>query len=230
MAWRPTRNLIEGELNNTVPGKVTGWMKFAGMQEKVTFNLTGNFHRDIRGAKVHLKGEGREKDLEAVGDMQGFSEVQHGDVGDMTAGLPPADYVKGYGYFEWYGEANGRVVLELESDQVEVIGQPIPWIESDPIDRAQQQRNMGNFLTGLCQSTGVPAIVCHAQLVASDPTFSHFVIEGGEIVGEAKDVEPPENGISFAFVRLFNMPEMAEYGSIEAEKLQRKDEAAGEGG
>ena len=34
MAWRPTRYLIEGELNNTVLGKITGWMKFAGIKEK----------------------------------------------------------------------------------------------------------------------------------------------------------------------------------------------------
>ena len=39
MAFRPTRFLIEGELDNTHPGKVTGWMKFAGLKEKVTFDL-----------------------------------------------------------------------------------------------------------------------------------------------------------------------------------------------
>jgi len=39
MAWRPTRFLQEGILDNRNPGKVTGWMKFAGMKDKVTFNL-----------------------------------------------------------------------------------------------------------------------------------------------------------------------------------------------
>ena len=28
MAWRPYENLIDGELNNRTPGKVTGWMRF----------------------------------------------------------------------------------------------------------------------------------------------------------------------------------------------------------
>ena len=50
MAWRPMRFLIEGVLDNTVRGKVTGWMRFVGLQGKVTFDLDGNFHRDIRGA------------------------------------------------------------------------------------------------------------------------------------------------------------------------------------
>ena len=31
--------LIEGELDNTKLGHVTGWMRFAGVAEKVTFDL-----------------------------------------------------------------------------------------------------------------------------------------------------------------------------------------------
>jgi hypothetical protein len=27
MAWRPCENLIEGDLDNRTPGKVTGWMR-----------------------------------------------------------------------------------------------------------------------------------------------------------------------------------------------------------
>jgi len=41
MAWRPTQYLIRGELDNTHLGKVTGWMEFTGMKEKVTFDLEG---------------------------------------------------------------------------------------------------------------------------------------------------------------------------------------------
>jgi len=54
MALRPSEQFVEAVLGNTVPGKVTGWMKFAGMDEKVVFDLEGNFHRDIRSAKVRL--------------------------------------------------------------------------------------------------------------------------------------------------------------------------------
>lgn len=39
MAWRPNQYLVEGELDNTQPNKVTGWMQFAGLKEKVTFDL-----------------------------------------------------------------------------------------------------------------------------------------------------------------------------------------------
>ena len=54
MAWRPYQNLIEGELDNTVPGKVTGWIHFLGMDEPVKLELEGDFHRDIRGAKIRF--------------------------------------------------------------------------------------------------------------------------------------------------------------------------------
>jgi len=39
MAWRPSEHFIEGVLDNTVQGKVTGWMLFAGMKERVVFEL-----------------------------------------------------------------------------------------------------------------------------------------------------------------------------------------------
>ncbi|HUT56332.1 MAG TPA: hypothetical protein VNA25_00495, partial [Phycisphaerae bacterium] len=154
--------------------------------------------------------------------LEGFSLTQTGEVGDMTAGLPPQDYVN-YPYFEWYSEANGRVVLELEPEQVEVVGTPIPAVESDPISRAEQEGKMANFLAGMGRELQVPVVLVKPHVaILSDPEFTHWVVEGGTIVGEARDVEPDASGVSMAFVRLFNMPEMAEYGSIESSKLSPK--------
>jgi hypothetical protein len=156
MAWRPTQYVFEGELDNTMPGKVTGWMRFAGMDEKVTFDLKGDFHRDIRGAKIHFIGDGKEKDPTAAGYMEGMAVHQTGKVGDITAGLPPHDYGH-VPYVEWYGDDNGRVVIELEAGQVKVIGQPMPAMESFPISRQQQGRNMAEFLGQLAQELDLPA-------------------------------------------------------------------------
>lgn len=220
MAWRPTEYLLEGELDNTTPGRVTGWMRFAGKEGKVTFDLEGNFHRDIRGAKIHLSGDGREDDPDAAGYMKDFAFHQAGEVGDITAGRPPQDYTK-YPYIEWYAEENGRVVIELDPDQVKLIGQPIPACESDPISREDQARKMAGFLAGLSRAAGVVAIA-PGQGVVSDPQFSHWVVVDDKIVGEAHSVEPGHNGTSFAFVRLFGMPECAEYGYSETRHLRPK--------
>ena len=101
MAWRPTDYLIEGILDNSVQGKVTGWMKFAGLNETVNFELEGNFHRDIRGAKVRLRGDGESANLNEAGKyMEDFSTVQKGKAGDITAGREPCDYGSpGDGYY-----------------------------------------------------------------------------------------------------------------------------------
>jgi len=155
MAWRPYDQLIEGELDNTVPGKVTGWLRFVGMDDVVRLDLSGDFHRDIRGAKIRLTGCAIDNEANRR-YMEGFSTVQTGEAGDITAGLPPADYVEGYCYVEWYGEQNGRVVLELDQEQVEVIGQPIPACESDPVSREEQDQQMGRFLGGVARELHLP--------------------------------------------------------------------------
>ena len=60
MAWRPHLYLIDGELSNRVPGKVTGWMRFfLGKRQplRVVFDLEGDFHEDIRGSDIVLKND-----------------------------------------------------------------------------------------------------------------------------------------------------------------------------
>ena len=123
-------------------------MRFAGRREKVTFDLTGDFHRDIRGARIYLTGDAREKE---PGDeyMQGFSQMQTGQAGDITAGLWPYDYVKGFCYIEWFSQENGRVVLELESDQVQIIGKPLEADKSEPISRERQAVHMAEYMRDL---------------------------------------------------------------------------------
>jgi len=156
MAWRPYENLICGELDNTTPGRVTGWLRFVGMEEEVKLDLNGDFHRDIRGARIRLRNPrpmdrnrtGATGDVRQGSYMDRFSPVQTGEVGDITAGLPPHDYgVRPY--IEWYSEENGRVVLELESQQVEVIGEPLPADSQEPVSRQKQAENMGRFLAGV---------------------------------------------------------------------------------
>jgi hypothetical protein len=177
MAWRPYSNLIDGELDNRIPEKVTGWMRFFRRDKRplrVVFNLAGDFHEDIRGKVIRLRNpEPSDKNdaLDRQGTyMEGFSRVQRGESGDITAGQslgPWTDelaqqlmrqheiswqergltgpeleerrkmltqeyrehvdagdlfypYVP-YPYLEWFSVENGRVVLELEPSQVEIL-------------------------------------------------------------------------------------------------------------
>src|SRR6266700_3828904 len=94
MAHRPYENLIDGELDNRVPGKVTGWIRFFRRGEKalkVVLDLEGDFHEDIRGKVIRLRNpepSDRNEQLDRTGTyMEAFSIKQQGSVGDITAGL-----------------------------------------------------------------------------------------------------------------------------------------------
>jgi hypothetical protein len=94
MAWRPYQNLINGELDNTTPGKVTGFIRFFREGNKplrVSLDLSGDFHEDIRGKIIRLKNSepsDKNRALEREGTyMKGFAPIQRGKVGDITAGL-----------------------------------------------------------------------------------------------------------------------------------------------
>ncbi len=92
MAWRPNENLIDGELDNRTPGKVKGWIRFFRNKKaplRVTFDLEGDFHEDIRGAVIRLSNPNpSDRNLDRGTYMNGFSPMQHGTAGDITAGLP----------------------------------------------------------------------------------------------------------------------------------------------
>ena len=234
MAWRPTTLLIEGMLDNTTPGKVTGWMRFAGMKEKVTFDLEGNFHRDIRGAKIRLIGgaTGNEPDVE--GNMQGFAPRQTGRVGDITAGLPPADYISGSVYVEWYSQENGRVVLELEQDQLELLSQPIPACESDPISREEQKRNMAEFLGGLAHDFNIPAenAICVGgkTVVKANKRAANNKIRGMKLLTqEIRKKLPPlysqndKGGKAIAYVKFFTPSSSWTWYCLEGESIKDKE-------
>ncbi len=156
MAWRPARFLLEGVLDNTVKNRVSGWMRFAGLNEKIVFNLEGDFHRDIQGAKIRIRGEAVNNSAEAQKYMEDFCLNQTGKVGDMTVGMPPADYVSGRCYLEWYSEENGRVVIELEQNQVELQTMPMSVHESEPVSRQLQNQNMGEFLGEIADAMKIP--------------------------------------------------------------------------
>lgn len=162
MAWRPSKYLIEGELDNTKRGAVTGWMRFVGLNVKITFDLKGDFHRDIRGAKIRLKGGEIGDEGKAAQFMKGFANHQTGTVCDITAGLRPHD-CGDYPYVEWYGDENGRVVLELMPNQVEVVGTPKPWANEEPISRRKQQENMAQFVAALSRDGRMRVVLANSR-------------------------------------------------------------------
>lgn len=162
-------NLIDAELDNRTPGIVRGWIRFhrRGKQPlRVVLELTGDFHQDIQGKIIRLQNphpSDRNERLEREGTyMDGFSPIQHGEVGDITAGLPQGRDEKGktifcytpYPYIEWYGP-NGRVVLELDAPMVEVVEGTkvlkVPRNDCEYQTEADAIRQIGSLIDGAMQ-------------------------------------------------------------------------------
>ena len=79
MAWRPYENLINRELDNRTPGKVTGWMRFFRFGKrplKVRFDLNGDFHDDIRGKVISLSNPAHSHRNGTVGTISMVSRAQ----------------------------------------------------------------------------------------------------------------------------------------------------------
>ena len=210
MAWRPYENLIDGELDNRTPGKVIGWMRFFRKGKsplRVSFNLEGDFHEDIRGGVIRLSNpqpSDRNDELDRSDSyVDGLARMQSGTVGDITAGRPLAPWTEelsrelmaqhelawdelgitgdereakrqkfssryrehiaarelyysytSYPYIEWYSD-NGRVVLELDSSQVEIVEAP-PGKTKTPAelhgDAKRRNEAFGSFMTDMVKS------------------------------------------------------------------------------
>lgn len=151
------------------------------MSELVSFDLRGDFHRDVRGAKLRIRP--RDATLSRR-YMDGFVTLQSGNAGDITAGLPPHDYGS-HPYVEWYGP-NGRVVIELLPEEVEVVGTPLPWAGTEPVDRNHQDELLAAYVAGLAGSleresggpiTTIVAVFPPGELRFSDGVRSTFGID-----------------------------------------------------
>lgn len=116
MAFRIAASLIEGVLDNTVPGCVKGWVSFAREREAplhCTLELDGDFHDDVRGRILHFWNDHPSE----VEGLDHLNPNQKGKTGDITL-----EYVQRHAYIEWYSDYNGRVVLEIPLIQCEVLG------------------------------------------------------------------------------------------------------------
>ena len=132
MAWRITDLVVDGELDNTVKGRVTGWLRLVGLDEPVRLELLGNCRPDLAGWRFRIvRLEPIPSWAEHV-DLDGFAMQQIGEAGDILAdqmlrhydcpvdellariraGEPSPTDLRPALYLEWYSGCNGRVVIQ----------------------------------------------------------------------------------------------------------------------
>ena len=112
MAWRPTGNVIEGELDNAEAGRVTGWLRFANYPHQVELDLAGDFSGRLRGRRLRIVQ--KDRDARPGECMRGFNARQAGEVDAVEL------LTDGTLHISWYGP-NGRVCIELPAGDYEVL-------------------------------------------------------------------------------------------------------------
>ncbi len=133
MAWRIDEQVVRGEIDCRVRGRVSGRIWLAGRGEPLALELAGNPWRDLAGRVLRFTNPQPKE-----GGIEGLASEQHGSVGDITAsrrvrvpGCPPGEMkrLRGAGepcpwrwanalYLEWFGTRNGRVVIESSDYQL----------------------------------------------------------------------------------------------------------------
>jgi hypothetical protein len=174
MAWRIDEQLVRGEIDNRVRGRVTGRLWFLGRAEPVVLELEGNAWRDVAGHVLRFHNP--EPVAGRAEALKGLAGVQRGVVGDITAsrkvkvpecsmeeimrlmdeGRPFPWHWGNSLYLEWHGERNGRVVIESAGYQIEISGEAA-WRMSAAEERAQREANeraTTTFLERLSQAVG----------------------------------------------------------------------------
>ena len=162
MAFRIADHVTQGEIDCRIKGQITGTLTMADSAQPIILKLTGNAHPDMAGCLLTFIN--KEKTF-AIPRDSGFSTLQEGAAGDMTAsrkvrvfdvptleaydmkkrGEPVPEHMANSIYLEWFSQRNGRVVIE--SVDFEVTLSPPEW-RLTPEENLERAQDAANALTG----------------------------------------------------------------------------------
>ena len=156
MALRLDKSVVMCEIDNRLKDHVMGKIWVFGRNDPVKLNLKGNCLRDIAGQRVVFENPSPAPGNNVV-DLAPFQE---GIAGEMTASrkvkvteLTPEEAMElrkekkeiplctaNSLYLEWFGEQNGRVVIELTNFKIKEISDPA-WRMSKEEELIQIEEN-----------------------------------------------------------------------------------------
>ena len=156
MAWRIEQAVVRGEIDNTVEGRTTGRIWLAGSDAPLQLALDGDCWRDLAGTRLQFENPAPRPGPETAD----LALDQTGVVGDMTASHKakvtlvsdeqcqalcreqkaiPYQW-RNTLYLEWFGEFNGRVVIESSSFILTISAHE--WELDEDAEAAQKLANL----------------------------------------------------------------------------------------
>ena len=162
MALRLCTEILHGELENRHPGRTTGILHLVGHKEPLTLDLVGNPWRDLAGHRVVFKNPSPGPAREATSRLV---KKQTGRVGDITASRkvkvldcpleelsalhrenrPIPHHWANSLYLEWFGDTNGRIVVEATGFEISIDPEPA-WTMTPEDETAQHEANQSAML------------------------------------------------------------------------------------
>ncbi|MBA3311928.1 MAG: hypothetical protein M3552_18520 [Planctomycetota bacterium] len=126
--------VVRGEIDNTRPYSVCGWLKLRGYRTPLTLNLTGDCGPSLKGLRVRFEHpvppDDREEDTNA--ELSDLAWQQIGPTGSMGV-VPSGSGQPGRLTLEWFSQ-NGRVTLDLADPVLEAVPD-----EDDPDQEADDE-------------------------------------------------------------------------------------------
>jgi hypothetical protein len=170
MAWRLCNSVVRGEIDNRRRGRVRGQVWLVGRDQPIALDLSGNCLRDLAGSIVKFENPGGITTPEEHVDL---AAVQNGLAGEITAsrkvrvfdvpveealrltkeGKTPPEHMGNCLYFEWFSEANGRVVIESTDYKIDISAPAWSLSAGDEQEQMRATRNaMCDWLDRLDES------------------------------------------------------------------------------
>jgi hypothetical protein len=137
MAFRIKDNVVRGEIDNRVKGRVRGRLWLDGLDEPVKLDLKGNACPDLAGCLLKFKNPAKTFPMRK---KPKFNRLQRGKIGNLSAsqkvrvftipdeeafamldrGKKPPERTANALYLEWFSEGNGRVVIESANFELSI--------------------------------------------------------------------------------------------------------------
>ncbi len=160
MAHRLSNEILHGEIDNRERGRTTGTIHLAGRDEPLVLDLGGNPWRDLAGHRIVFKNPAPAREAASV-----LAPRQTGRVGDITASRkvkildcpleelprlhkhkqPVPHHWENSLYLEWFGDINGRVVIEAAGFEISIDPEPA-WNMTPEEETAQREANHSAML------------------------------------------------------------------------------------
>lgn len=234
MAWRLDEAVVRGEIDNRIRDRVTGRIWFAGRAEPVVLDLAGNPWRDLAGRRLDFVNPAPRPDPQAArlaarqtgttGDITASRKVKVpdiplGQIGDyVDAGKPFPWHWGNALYLEWFGETDGRVVIETASFQL-TVSPDATWdmtAEEEAEQRKANAAGLGDFVAA------AGAALAAADDPEDDPARPQTEAEADRQQAESDKL------MDRIMARMDREGDDADYDKILTEELERARRERGE--